>query len=182
MWSAYKARFVRSEGRVVDDANGGISHSESQGYGLLLAYLAGDRVAFETIFDLHPHRAPDPRRRARRVALGPGRDAARHRHQQRQRRRHPDRLCARPRRLGLARAGLPDRGARDRQGGRREGGRAQQRSGPADAGRDGLFGRNDRADGPVVNPSYWVFEAFPVLARLAPGDGLGRCRRSRALR
>ena len=32
------------------------------------------------------------------------------------------------------------------------------------------FGPGDRPDGPVVNPSYWVFEALPVLAALAP-DG-----------
>jgi endoglucanase len=30
------------------------------------------------------------------------------------------------------------------------------------------FGAGDRPDGPVVNLSYWVFEAFPVLASLAP--------------
>jgi endo-1,4-beta-D-glucanase Y len=36
-WAAYRDRFVMADGRVVDDANGGISHSESQGYGLLLA-------------------------------------------------------------------------------------------------------------------------------------------------
>ena len=37
---------------------------------------------------------------------------------------------------------------------------------PGNAG----FGAGDRADGPVVNPSYWVFEALPVLAELVP-DG-----------
>jgi endoglucanase len=30
------------------------------------------------------------------------------------------------------------------------------------------FGPGDRPDGPVVNPSYWVFEALPVMAALAP--------------
>jgi endoglucanase len=30
------------------------------------------------------------------------------------------------------------------------------------------FGAGDRPDGPVINLSYWVFEAFPVLAALAP--------------
>jgi endoglucanase len=34
-------------------------------------------------------------------------------------------------------------------------------------GADG-FGAGDRPDGPVVNLSYWVFEAFPVMAALAP--------------
>ena len=50
-WAAYRDRFVMADGRVVDDANGGISHSEGQGYGLLLAFSAGDRGAFERIFD-----------------------------------------------------------------------------------------------------------------------------------
>ncbi len=31
-WRQYKERFVTSDGRVVDNANGGISHSEGQGY------------------------------------------------------------------------------------------------------------------------------------------------------
>ena len=30
------------------------------------------------------------------------------------------------------------------------------------------FGPKDRPDGKVVNLSYWVYEAFPVLATLAP--------------
>jgi endoglucanase len=30
------------------------------------------------------------------------------------------------------------------------------------------FGRDDRPDGPVVNLSYWIFEALPTLAALAP--------------
>ena len=40
-WAAYRDRFVLADGRVVDDGNGGISHSEGQGYGLLLAVLGG---------------------------------------------------------------------------------------------------------------------------------------------
>lgn len=50
LWTAYAARFVTPEGRVVDDVNGGVSHSESQGYGLLLAVAAGDREAFRRIW------------------------------------------------------------------------------------------------------------------------------------
>ena len=49
-WNLYRQKFVTAEGRVVDDVNGGISHSESQGYGLLLACLAGDRATFASIF------------------------------------------------------------------------------------------------------------------------------------
>jgi endoglucanase len=49
-WRAYKVKFVSEAGRVVDTANGMISHSEGQGYGLLLAVAAGDRSTFERIW------------------------------------------------------------------------------------------------------------------------------------
>ena len=49
-WQAWKARFLTDQGRVVDTANGNMSHSEGQGYGMLLAVAANDRVAFERIW------------------------------------------------------------------------------------------------------------------------------------
>lgn len=49
-WRIYKARFVTEAGRVIDTANGGISHSEGQGYGMLLAVAADDKPAFERIW------------------------------------------------------------------------------------------------------------------------------------
>lgn len=49
-WQAYKSHFVDTSGRVIDDANGKISHSESQGYGLLLAYLANSKADFDLIW------------------------------------------------------------------------------------------------------------------------------------
>ena len=36
-WSLYKKNFVSPQGRVIDDGNGGVTHSEGQGYGLLMA-------------------------------------------------------------------------------------------------------------------------------------------------
>lgn len=50
VWSAYKARFITDRGRVVDTANGMISHSEGQGYAMLIAVAAKDRNAFERIW------------------------------------------------------------------------------------------------------------------------------------
>jgi endo-1,4-beta-D-glucanase Y len=50
IWRAYKAKFVTEAGRVVDSANGLISHSEGQGYGLLLAVAARDRFTFDRIW------------------------------------------------------------------------------------------------------------------------------------
>jgi len=49
VWSRYRERFVSPEGRVVDTGNEGISHSEGQGYGLLLAVAAADRPSFDRI-------------------------------------------------------------------------------------------------------------------------------------
>lgn len=50
-WEAWSDRFVGPEGRVVDTGQGDISHSEGQGYGLLLAQASGDRARFDAIED-----------------------------------------------------------------------------------------------------------------------------------
>ncbi|MGY6276483.1 glycosyl hydrolase family 8 [Methylomonas sp. MgM2] len=49
-WQTYKTRFVASEGRLIDTGNGGISHSEGQGYGMLLAVAHDDRDTFQNIW------------------------------------------------------------------------------------------------------------------------------------
>ena len=49
-WQVYKQRFVTATGRVVDTGNDMISHSEGQGYGMLLAVAANDRAAFNRIW------------------------------------------------------------------------------------------------------------------------------------
>ncbi|MBI6630818.1 glycosyl hydrolase family 8 [Pontibaca salina] len=48
-WDSWKAAFVEDDGRVIDDEQDGISHSEGQAYGLLLAQAFGDRDTFERI-------------------------------------------------------------------------------------------------------------------------------------
>lgn len=50
LWQIYVQRFVRPSGRVVDNANGNVSHSESQGYGMLLALAANDPKSFRRIY------------------------------------------------------------------------------------------------------------------------------------
>jgi endo-1,4-beta-D-glucanase Y len=45
-WRIYRQRFLDRSGRVIDTGNGGISHSEGQGYGMVLAALSEDREAF----------------------------------------------------------------------------------------------------------------------------------------
>ena len=49
-WRRYAERFLLPEGRIVDTGNKGISHSEGQGYGMLLAVAAGDRAAFDRLW------------------------------------------------------------------------------------------------------------------------------------
>lgn len=46
VWAAWKAGYLRPEGRVVDRLQQQSSHSEGQGYGMLLAAEFGDREAF----------------------------------------------------------------------------------------------------------------------------------------
>ena len=49
-WREYQDRFVSADGRVIDTGNANISHSEGQGYGLLLAVAANDQKGFERIW------------------------------------------------------------------------------------------------------------------------------------
>ncbi|HLW28922.1 MAG TPA: glycosyl hydrolase family 8 [Kiloniellales bacterium] len=49
-WEVYQERHIRQTGRVVDDGNGGISHSEGQGYAMLLAAELGDAGVFARVW------------------------------------------------------------------------------------------------------------------------------------
>lgn len=49
-WRFFKKKFVSVGGRVIDDGNGGISHSEGQGYGMLIAAAYRDRATFDRIW------------------------------------------------------------------------------------------------------------------------------------
>ena len=176
-WRAYKARFVSEAGRVVDTANKGVSHSEGQGYGMLLAVAADDRATFDAIWgwtranlmvrddELMAWRwEPDHR-----PAVADMNDAS-----------DGDLLVA----WALTEAAeawgsLPYRIAARRIA--VEVGRKlllpHSAYGalllPAVAG----FAAADRPDGPVVNLSYWVFPALARLPLVAPDvdwAGLGR--------
>ncbi len=48
-WAVFRSRFLTQDGRVVDTGNGGISHSEGQGWGMLFAEAAGDKESFDLI-------------------------------------------------------------------------------------------------------------------------------------
>lgn len=48
-WEYYKSHFISSDGRVTDFFQNRISHSEGQGYGLLLSLHNNDKATFENI-------------------------------------------------------------------------------------------------------------------------------------
>ena len=166
-WTAYKAKFMGPDGRIVDDGNHGISHSEGQGYGLLLAYLAGQIADFEQIWSFTRTEllvrddglaawSWDPAAKPHVTDINNASDG--------------DLLIA----YALALAGrawnrndfleearriaqaLLDRAVIE------QGDRTLLLPGVAG------FAAADRKDGPIVNPSYCIFEAFSVLNDLVP--------------
>lgn len=49
-WENYKARFVMPDGRVVDTGNGNVSHTEGQGFAMLMAVSLNDRQTFDKLW------------------------------------------------------------------------------------------------------------------------------------
>ncbi len=167
-WRAYRARFVTERGRIIDTANGLISHSEGQGYGLLLAVAANDRAAFERIWgwtranlmvrtdELIAWRwAPDQR-----PAVSDMNNAT-----------DGDILVA----WALTEAAEAWGEPSYRTAARRiavEFGRKtilfKDPHGPLLLPAVAGFSARERADGPLVNLSYWVFPALQRLAIVAP--------------
>ncbi len=162
-WAAWRDRFVATDGRVIDTGNGGISHSEGQGVGLLLAVAHGDRVAFLRLWGwtaAHLRTRPD-RLFAWKWSPGQGvadpNDAA-----------DGDVLIAWALLRASARWDSPPL-------------RTEALAIAADVATTLIRSRGDRtwmlpgaagfehAEGDVVNPSYWVFPAFDEL-----GEASGR--------
>ena len=48
-WLEFRQRFITADGRVVDTGNRNVSHSEGQGYGMLLAEAFDDRPTFNRL-------------------------------------------------------------------------------------------------------------------------------------
>ncbi len=167
LWNAYKQRFISGDGRLIDDLAGGVSHSEGQGYAMLLAEFADDRQTLDRLWSWtqtnleirgdglaawrwRPH--DDPHVLDENNATD------------------GDLLIA----WALAEAGQRwnDRGYTRAAAkiARAIGSKLTFRSALGAMLRPGVtgFGPNDRDDGPVVNLSYWVFPAFDALERVAP--------------
>ena len=160
-WRQYKDRFVTSEGRVVDNANGGISHSEGQGYGMLIAERLDDRPTFEAIWQWTQNNL---------LIRGDGLAAWRWSPQVPHVADHNnatdgDLLIA----WALAEAGDRWRVSEYRKSARQivEALAANvvisSRFGPILLPASAGFAGKDRPDGPVVNLSYWIFPAFKHL-------------------
>ena len=167
LWDAYKRSFVSPAGRVIDNANRGISHSEGQGYAMLIAVAADDRATFDLLWSW-----------TRSSLLVRDDDLAAWRWDPAATPHVTDRNDASDGDVLIAWALV-------------EAGQAWSKPAYAVAGlrimralaatnlvetEDGLallpgssgFGARDRADGPVVNPSYYVFPAFARFADIAP--------------
>ena len=166
-WRGYRVRFVTEQGRVVDTGNGLISHSEGQGYALLLAVAANDRDTFERIWgwtranlmvrgDQLMAWRWEPGARPAVADMNNASDG--------------DLLVA----WALAEAGEAWSDTSYRVAARRiavELGRklvvTRSAYGPLLLPAVSGFAAEDRADGPVVNLSYWIFPALERLSTVA---------------
>ncbi len=49
-WDTYKARFLMPDGRIVDTGNNSVSHTEGQGFAMMMAVMNDDRASFDKIW------------------------------------------------------------------------------------------------------------------------------------
>ncbi|QCJ00135.1 glycosyl hydrolase family 8 [Agrobacterium larrymoorei] len=172
-WESYRASFLDPSGRIIDTANNNISHSEGQGYGMWLAVLADDVSNFELIWSFTKTELLvrddglaawkwDPQANPHVSDINNATDG--------------DILIAYA--LSLA----------ARQWGRQDYASAAQAIAQAvldktvieRGGRTLLlpgttgFAETERPDGPIINQSYYIFEAFPALNELVPSPLWGR--------
>jgi endoglucanase len=168
-WTAYKAKFLDPSGRIVDNGNGNISHSEGQGYGLLLAYLAASPADFEQIWYFT---RTELLLRNDGLAVWKWDPSATPHVTDSNNASDGDILIA----YALALAGSAWNRADYITAATRMAQSTLSETVVDFAGRTLLmpgaegFAGADRDDGPVINPSYWIYEALPVMAALAPSD------------
>jgi endoglucanase len=168
-WQSYRDRFIDGSGRVIDDANDNISHSEGQGYGLLLAFLADRPADFEQIWSFTRTELLirddglaawtwNPTATPRITDINNATDG--------------DILIA----YALSEAGAAWKRDDYMDAARKIAQAVLDKAVIAHDGETQLlpgvdgFSAKDRPDGPVVNPSYCVFEAFPALNKVVPSE------------
>jgi endoglucanase len=167
-WQAYKTRFISPSGRVIDNGNAGVSSSEGQGYGMILAVASDDRTTFDLLWrwtqaqllrddglfswKWDPNSTPhvsDPNNAtdgdlliawalAEAAEFWPGGSYG---------------SASKELATAITRAGVADTSF-----------------GPALLPGTRGFGSSQRPDGPVINLSYWVYPALWRLQSIAP-DG-----------
>lgn len=175
-WRSYAARFVTPDGRVIDNANGGISHSESQGYGMLLAVKAGDQAQFDRIWQwTHKHLQVRPdgllawKWDPKTATVADTNNAT-----------DGDILTAWALHSAATRFSRPDYRTAAEGLAHAIGAHAVLSTSIGLVLKPGIAGfeASEQPDGPVINLSYWVFPAFPALADLAPEFDWAAMRRS----
>ena len=50
-WDSYKSRFLMPDGRIVDTGNKNVSHTEGQGFAMMMAVANDDRDSFDKMWD-----------------------------------------------------------------------------------------------------------------------------------
>ncbi|TWF59021.1 glycosyl hydrolase family 8 [Neorhizobium alkalisoli] len=167
-WMLYQHKFLTQEGRIIDNKAGDISHSEGQGYGMLMAVLANDRRAFDLIWNWT---------RANLVVRDDGLmawrwDGSKNPHvKDKNNATDGDLLVA----WALLRASQkwkqPEYGKVAAQMAQTISKRATAETAFGKVLMPGIYGFNagEQPDGPVVNLSYWVFPALSELAQASKG-------------
>lgn len=166
-WNAYKTAFLDPTGRIIDTGNNNISHSEGQGYGMWLSVLADAPSDFELVWSFTKTELLvrddglaawkwDPRATPHISDINNATDG--------------DILIAYALALAAKQWNRPDYA----EAARSMAATILSKAVVVKAGRTLLlpgtvgFTEAERPDGPVVNPSYLIFEAFPVLNEIAP--------------
>jgi endoglucanase len=166
-WSRYRARFIAADGRLADDSAAGVSHSEGQGYALVLAAYNDDPRTFARIW---AWTAANLEIRGDHLAAWRWRPQDNPHALDRNNASDGDLLIA----WGLAEAGrrwrAPGYTAEARKIALALGREVVFPTAFGPALRPGAagFGADDAPDGPLVNLSYWVFPALDALADVAP--------------
>ncbi|WP_197279972.1 glycosyl hydrolase family 8 [Bosea sp. AAP35] len=176
-WPGYRARFVQPDGRVIDNGNGGISHSEGQGYAMVLALAAQDREAFERIWEWT---ARELYIREDGLAAWRWDPKATPQVTDRNNASDGDLLIAWALGEAALRWDVPDyQSAMTRiTAALFRHNVIPSRYGPILLPGAVGFDAKSQPDGPVVNLSYWVFPALDRLEQLAPGHDWAGLRRS----